>query len=90
MKRTFLVGTFYTLAGAATLLLAASIAYSCRSGGDPHHERETHNTAPEDTHSETHSMRARPTQPKGMKLTLAHTQPTSSHDRPSPAPTPTA
>ena len=39
MKRTLLAGTFYALAGAATLLLAASIFYSCRSGGDPHHER---------------------------------------------------
>lgn len=37
MKRTLLAGTFYTLAGVATLLLAASIFYSCRSGGDPHH-----------------------------------------------------
>jgi hypothetical protein len=37
MKRALLTGTFYTLAGVATLLLAASIFYSCRSGGDPHH-----------------------------------------------------
>lgn len=37
MKRTLLAGTFYALAGAATLLLVASILYSCRSGGDPHH-----------------------------------------------------
>jgi len=37
MKRTILAGSFYLLAGAATLLLAASIFYSCRSGGDPHH-----------------------------------------------------
>ena len=37
MKRTLLAGTFYALAGVATLLLAASIFYSCRSGGDPHH-----------------------------------------------------
>jgi len=37
MKRTLLAGTFYALAGVATLLLVASIFYSCRSGGDPHH-----------------------------------------------------
>jgi hypothetical protein len=37
MKRTLLAGSFYALAGLATLLLAASIFYSCRSGGDPHH-----------------------------------------------------
>lgn len=37
MKRTLLAGSFYALAGLATLLLAASIFYSCRTGGDPHH-----------------------------------------------------
>jgi len=46
MKRTLLAGTFYTLAGVATLLLAASIFYSCRSGGDPHHSGSAATQAP--------------------------------------------
>jgi hypothetical protein len=37
MKRTLLAGTFTLLAGAAALLLAASIVFSCRTGADPHH-----------------------------------------------------
>lgn len=41
MKRTLLASTFSLLAGAATLLLLASIFYSCRRGGDPHHERSS-------------------------------------------------
>jgi len=46
MKRTLLAGTFYALVGVATLLLAASIFYSCRSGGDPHHEQSSLDEAP--------------------------------------------
>ena len=51
MKRTLLAGTFYTLAGVATLLLAASIFYSFRSGGDPHHSGSaaTHQPPPAET-----------------------------------------
>ncbi len=36
MKRTAAAGTFALLAGGATLLLLASIFYSCRGGGQPH------------------------------------------------------
>jgi hypothetical protein len=36
MKRTAAAGTFALLAGGATLLLLASIFYSCRHGGQPH------------------------------------------------------
>jgi ABC-type transport system involved in cytochrome bd biosynthesis fused ATPase/permease subunit len=39
MKRLLAAGTFTLAAGAIALLLAASIFYSCRSGGDPHHEQ---------------------------------------------------
>ena len=39
MKRLLAAGTFSLAAGAIALLLAASIFYSCRSGGDPHHEQ---------------------------------------------------
>jgi hypothetical protein len=80
MKRTILAGTFFTLAGAATLLLAASIFYSCRSGGHPHHERDTHDAPAEETHSsgETHSSIA-PSDARG--LTLAGPQPSSSPER---------
>lgn len=66
MKRTLLAGSFYALAGVATLLLAASIFYSCRSGGDPHHEQTTRDAPTE----ETHSSRASEITPKGMTLTL--------------------
>jgi len=55
MKRTILAGTFFTLAGAAALLLAASVIYSCRGGGDPHHEGSSpsHDAQTEETHSST-------------------------------------
>jgi hypothetical protein len=36
MKRTAAAGTFALLAGGATLLLVASIFYSCRGGARPH------------------------------------------------------
>lgn len=37
MKRA-IIASFYTLlAGAFSLLLLASIVFSCRGGGDPHH-----------------------------------------------------
>jgi hypothetical protein len=36
MKRTAAAGTFALLAGGATLLLVASILYSCRGGARPH------------------------------------------------------
>ena len=80
MKRTILAGTFFTLAGAATLLLAASIFYSCRSGGHPHHERDTHDAPAKESHSsgETHSSIA---PSDAMRLTLAGTQPSSSPER---------
>lgn len=84
MKRTILAGTFFTLAGAATLLLAASIFYSCRSGGHPHHERDTHDAPAEETHSsgETHSSIA---PSDAMRLTLARTRPSSSFSQASAA-----
>ncbi|PSQ87441.1 MAG: hypothetical protein BRD42_02090 [Bacteroidetes bacterium QS_3_64_15] len=70
MKRTILAGTFFLLAGAATLLLAASIFYSCRSGGHPHHERDTHDAPTEESHSseETHSSVA-PSDARRLTLT---------------------
>ncbi|PSQ69152.1 MAG: hypothetical protein BRD31_06210 [Bacteroidetes bacterium QH_2_64_26] len=70
MKRTLLAGTFFLLAGAAALLLAASILYSCRSGGDPHNER-----SPESYDASTEDMHSDPTlqgKTDGMRLTLAH------------------
>jgi hypothetical protein len=39
MKRMIAAGGFGLAAGAVSLLLLASIFYSCRRGGDPHHER---------------------------------------------------
>ena len=39
MKRLAAAGTFALLAGGATLILVASILYSCRQGGDPHNPR---------------------------------------------------
>ncbi len=36
MKRYGIAGIFALLAGGATLLLLASIVYSCRLGGHPH------------------------------------------------------
>jgi hypothetical protein len=39
MKRLAAAGTFTLLAGGATLILVASILYSCRQGGDPHNPR---------------------------------------------------
>jgi len=36
MKRLAAAGTFALLAGGASLLLLASIFYSCRGGGQPH------------------------------------------------------
>lgn len=41
MKRTALAGILSLLAGAFTLLLVASILYSCRSGEDPHNTRSS-------------------------------------------------
>ncbi|PSQ99555.1 MAG: hypothetical protein BRD51_01745 [Bacteroidetes bacterium SW_11_64_17] len=70
MKRTLLAGTFFLLAGAAALLLAASILYSCRSGGDPHNERssESHDASTEEMHSD----RTPHGETDGRRLTLAH------------------
>jgi hypothetical protein len=39
MKRLAAAGTFALLAGGATLILVASILYSCREGGSPHNPR---------------------------------------------------
>jgi len=39
MKRLAAAGTFALLAGGASLILVASILYSCRQGGDPHNPR---------------------------------------------------
>ncbi|WP_263786225.1 hypothetical protein [Salinibacter grassmerensis] len=39
MKRTLAAGVFSLAIGAVSLLLLASVVYSCRGGGDPHHER---------------------------------------------------
>lgn len=36
MKRLAAAGTFALLAGGVTLILVASILYSCRGGGQPH------------------------------------------------------
>ncbi|PSQ96358.1 MAG: hypothetical protein BRD55_06730 [Bacteroidetes bacterium SW_9_63_38] len=36
MKRLAVAGAFATIGGAATLLMVASILYSCRQGGHPH------------------------------------------------------
>lgn len=36
MKRLAVAGLFASIGGAATLLLVASILYSCRQGGHPH------------------------------------------------------
>ena len=36
MKRYALAGTFATIGGLATLILVASILYSCRQGATPH------------------------------------------------------
>lgn len=70
MKRTLLAGTFSLLAGAATLLLAASIIYSCRSGGDPHNERSSRShDAPT---NEVHADLALHREPDGRRLTPAH------------------
>ena len=70
MKRTLLAGTFYALAGAATLLLAASIVYSCRSGGDPHHSGSaaTQHAPPVET---TRSTQV-PQETNAHQISLAH------------------
>lgn len=47
MKRAALAGTFALIAGAVSLLLLASILFSCGHGGDPH-------TTPYNSQSETH------------------------------------
>jgi len=44
MKRLAAAGTFALLAGGATLILVASILYSCRQGGDPHNPRSDANS----------------------------------------------
>ena len=36
MKRTALAGSFFLLTGLVSLILLASIVYSCRQGGRPH------------------------------------------------------
>jgi len=83
MKRTLLAGSFYALAGVATLLLAASIFYSCRSGGDPHHEQRFRDAPSEESHSsgESHSSIAPDTPSGAMRLTLADAQSSSSLGR---------
>jgi hypothetical protein len=68
MKRTLLAGTFYALAGAATLLLAASIFYSCRSGGDPHHEQSSLDEAPK---TDAHVASLPQVEANAVRLTLA-------------------
>ena len=77
MMRTLLAGSFYALAGAATLLLAASIFYSCRSGGDPHNEQYGHDAPTEETHSSegAHSSMAPVPTPNGKRLTFTTTRP---------------
>ena len=52
MKRTAAAGTFALLAGGATLLLVASILYSCRGGARPHDMGTSSNDATP-SHSET-------------------------------------
>lgn len=52
MERLAAAGTFALLAGAATLLLLASIFYSCRVGGEPH---EMGNEPPADKENPAHS-----------------------------------
>lgn len=72
MKRTLLASTFFLLVGAATLLLLASIVYSCRRGGDPHHERSSmrHDVPEQESHSEFVPQ----TEMDEMGAGLAHTQ----------------
>jgi hypothetical protein len=70
MKRTLLASTFSLLAGAATVLLLASIFYSCRRGGDPHHERSSMlYDVPE---QESHSEFVPQTEMDEMRPALAH------------------
>jgi hypothetical protein len=57
MKRTAAAGTFALLAGGATLLLLASIFYSCRLGGNPHNARH-------DGGSSSHSTSSLPAAPR--------------------------
>jgi hypothetical protein len=70
MKRTLLAGSFYALAGVATLLLAASIFYSCRSGGDPHHSGSaaTQQAPPVETTRPTQLLQETDTK----RISLAH------------------
>lgn len=68
MKRTLLAGSFYALAGAATLLLAASIFYSCRSGGDPHHEQSS---LDEGAETDAHVASLPQVETDAVRLTLA-------------------
>jgi hypothetical protein len=48
MKRLTAAGLFATIGGVATLLLVASILYSCRQGGHPH-DMGTQSWTPSDT-----------------------------------------
>lgn len=50
MKRTAIAGTFALLTGAVSLILLASIVYSCRQGGHPH------DMGTQDHGSSSHSM----------------------------------
>jgi hypothetical protein len=45
MKRIAAAGTFALLAGGATLLLLASIFYSCHMGGHPHDMGNEHESS---------------------------------------------
>jgi len=74
MKRFTVAGIFAMIGGAATLLLVASILYSCRQGGHPHEMGNTspssdeHHAAVVDDAPETPGAHA----PSSQKLTVAH------------------
>jgi len=73
MKRFTVAGIFAMIGGAATLLLVASILYSCRQGGHPHEmgktpdvdeERPAHSSVVEDAAEPTAAL------PSVQKVTL--------------------
>lgn len=74
MKRLTAAGIFAMIGGAATLLLVASILYSCRQGGHPH---EMGNTSPSSGENHSAVVDDAPetpaaNTPSSQKLTVAH------------------
>jgi len=80
MKRTAAAGTFALLAGGATLLMLASIVYSCRGGGHPHDmgtsskDASSHSTptaqveteSPSDVDATAHQINVRSSSPQRL------------------------